>query len=96
VIARPPLTNEVNGLVLHRYWTNRARTCALKAHAEGAHAGIRRWEHGGGGGGGGGGGSTLSMPSGAPETKSGSMRTLRETVEHPFWHAEMRRGRALF
>jgi hypothetical protein len=39
-------TNEENGLVLHRYWTNACRTCALKAQCtKGAQRRIRRWEH---------------------------------------------------
>src|SRR4029077_9108953 len=37
-------TNEENGLVLHRYWTNACRTCALKAQCtKGAQRRIRRW-----------------------------------------------------
>ena len=29
--SRHHFTNEENGLVLHHYWTNACRTCALKA-----------------------------------------------------------------
>ena len=39
-------TNEENGLVLHHYWTNACRTCALKAQCtKGPQRRIKRWEH---------------------------------------------------
>ena len=45
-------TNEENGLVLHHYWTNACRTCALKAQCtKGPQRRIKRWST-----------STLSMP----------------------------------
>ena len=38
--------NEENGLVLRRYWTNAARTCAVKAQCtKGPQRRITRWEH---------------------------------------------------
>ena len=37
-------TNEENGLVLHHYWTNACRTCALKAQCtKGPQRRIKRW-----------------------------------------------------
>src|SRR5712675_2223811 len=39
-------TNEENGLVLRRYWTNACHTCALKAQCtKGPQRRITRWEH---------------------------------------------------
>ena len=39
-------TNEENGLVLRRYWTNACRTCAVKAQCtKGPQRRITRWEH---------------------------------------------------
>ena len=39
-------TNEENGWVLRRYWTNACRTCALKAQCtKGPQRRITRWEH---------------------------------------------------
>jgi transposase len=39
-------TNEENGVVLHHYWTNACRTCALKAQCtKGPQRRIKRWEH---------------------------------------------------
>ena len=39
-------TNEENGLVLHHYWTNACRACALKAQCtKGPQRRITRWEH---------------------------------------------------
>ena len=38
-------TNEENGLVLHHYWTNACRSCALKAQCtKGPQRRIKRWE----------------------------------------------------
>src|SRR5258706_12122115 len=38
-------TNVENGLVLHHYWTNACRTCALKAQCtKGPQRRIKRWE----------------------------------------------------
>ena len=38
-------TNEENGLVLHHYWTNACRACALKARCtKGPQRRIKRWE----------------------------------------------------
>jgi transposase len=39
-------TNEEDGLVLRRYWTNACRTCALKAQCtKEPQRRITRWEH---------------------------------------------------
>src|ERR1700724_28634 len=39
-------TNQENGLVLRRYWTNACQSCALKAQCtKGPQRRIKRWEH---------------------------------------------------
>src|SRR5262249_52731304 len=39
-------TNEENGLVLHRYWTNACQSCAIKRNCTtGKERRITRWEH---------------------------------------------------
>ena len=39
-------TNEENGLVLRRYWTNACRSCAIKRRCTtGKERRITRWEH---------------------------------------------------
>ena len=44
--ARLPLTNEENGLVLRRYWTNACQSCAIKQRCTtGKERQITRWEH---------------------------------------------------
>jgi transposase len=39
-------TNEENGLVLRRYWTNACQSCAIKQRCTtGKERRITRWEH---------------------------------------------------
>ena len=83
-------TNEENGLILRRYWTNGCRTCALKAQCtKGPQRHITRWEN-----------DYSRCRAGAPGQKSGcdaySTRTRRETVEHPFGTLKMRMGATHF
>ena len=79
-------TNEENGLVLRRYWTNACRTCAVKAQCtKGPQRRITRWNT-----------STLSMPCRRAWTNPDAMRTRRETVEHPFGTLKMRMGATHF
>src|SRR6202140_1522320 len=80
-------TNEENGLVLHRYWTDACRTCALKAQGtKGPQRRIRRWEH-----------EYVVEAVQAPLDKNpDAMRTRRETVEHPFGTLKMRMGATHF
>src|SRR5258707_86827 len=74
-------TNEENGLVLHRYWTNACRTCALKAQCtKGAQRRIRRWEHE----------YVVDAVQARLDKNPDAMRTRRETVEHPFGTLNMR------
>src|SRR5467141_1135966 len=80
-------TNEENGLVLHRYWTNACRTCALKAQCtKGAQRRIRRWEHE----------YVVDAVQARLDKNPDAMRTRRETVEHPFGTLKMRMGATHF
>ncbi len=75
-------TNEENGLVLHRYWTDACRTCALKAQCRR----IRRWEHE----------YVVDAVQARLDKNPDAMRTRRETVEHPFGTLKMRMGATHF
>jgi hypothetical protein len=80
-------TNEENGLVLHRYWTDACRTCALKAQCtKGPHRRIRRWEQE----------YVVDAVQARPDKNPDAMRTRCETVEHPFGTLKMRMGAAHF
>jgi transposase len=80
-------TNEENGLVLHRYWTDACRTCALKAQCtKGAQRRIRRWEHE----------YVVDAVQARLDKNPDAMRTRRETVEHPFGTLKMRMGATHF
>jgi Transposase DDE domain len=80
-------TNEENGLVLRRYWTNACRTCALKALCtKGPQRRITRWEHE----------YVVDAVQARLDKNPDAMRTRRETVEHPFGTLKMRMGATHF
>ena len=80
-------TNEENGLVLRRYWTNACHTCALKAQCtKGPQRRIRRWEHE----------HVVEAVQTRLDKNPDAMRTRRETVEHPFGTLKMRMGATHF
>ena len=80
-------TNEENGLVLRRYWTNACRTCALKAQCtKGPQRRITRWEHE----------HVVEAVQTRLDKNPDAMRTRRETVEHPFGTLKMRMGATHF
>jgi len=80
-------TNEEHGLVLHRYWTDACRTCALKAQCtKGPQRRIRRWEHE----------YVVDAVQARLDKNPDAMRTRRETVEHPFGTLKMRMGATHF
>jgi transposase len=79
--------NEENGLVLHRYWSNACRTCALKAQCtKGPQRRITRWEHE----------HVVDAVQARLDKNPDAMRTRRETVEHPFGTLKMRMGATHF
>ena len=74
-------------MVLHHYWTNACRTCALKAQCtKGAQRRIRRWEHE----------YVVDAVQARLDKNPDAMRTRRETVEHPFGTLKMRMGATHF
>jgi transposase len=80
-------TNEENGVVLHHYWTNACRTCALKAQCtKGPQRRIKRWEHE----------QVVDAVQARLDKNPDAMRTRRETVEHPFGTLKMRMGATHF
>jgi transposase len=80
-------TNEENGLVLHRYWTNACRTCALKAQCtKGPQRRITRWEQE----------YVVDAVQARLDKNPNAMRTRRETVEHPFGTLKMWMGATHF
>jgi len=80
-------TNEEKGLVLHRYWTNACRTCALKAQCtKGPQRRITRWEHE----------HVIEVVQARLDKNPDAMRTRRETVEHPFGTLKMWMGATHF
>src|SRR6202521_5225582 len=80
-------TNEENGLVLHRYWTDACRACALKAQCtKGPQRRIRRWEQE----------YVVDAVQARLDKNPDAMRTRRETVEHPFGTLKMRMGATHF
>ena len=80
-------TNEENGLVLHHYWTNACRTCALKAQCtKGPQRRIKRWEDE----------YVVDALQARLDRNPDAMRTRRETVEHPFGTMKMRMGATHF
>src|SRR4249920_135170 len=80
-------TNEENGLVLRRYWTNACHTCALKAQCtKGPQRRITRWEHE----------HVVDAVQARLDKNPNAMRTRRETVEHPFGTLKMWMGATHF
>ena len=79
--------NEEKGLVLHNYWTNACRTCALKARCtKGPQRRIKRWEDE----------YVVDAVQARLDRNPDAMRTRRETVEHPFGTMKMRMGATHF
>jgi transposase len=68
-------TNEENGLVLRRYWTNTCQSCTIKhSCTTGKERRITRWEHE----------HVLEAVQRRLDEHPEKMRQRRETVEHPF------------
>jgi hypothetical protein len=68
-------TNEENGLVLRRYWTNACQSCAIKhGCTTGKERRVTRWEHE----------AVLDAVQRRLDEHPEKMRQRRETVEHPF------------
>jgi Transposase DDE domain len=80
-------TNEENGLVLRRYWTNACLSCALKHSCTTAkERRITRWEHE----------RILEAVQRRLDEHPEKMRQRRETVEHPFGTIKARMGATHF
>ena len=80
-------TNEENGLVLRRYWTNACRSCALKhSCTPSKERRITRWEHE----------HVLEAVQRRLDEYPEKMRQRRETVEHPFGTLKARMGATHF
>jgi transposase len=68
-------SNQENGLVLRRYWTNACQSCAIKHRCTtGKERRITRWEHE----------PILDAVQRRLDEHPEKMRQRRETVEHPF------------
>ena len=80
-------TNEENGLVLRRYWTNACQSCAIKHSCTTAkERRITRWEHE----------HILEAVQRRLDEHPEKMRQRRETVEHPFGTIKARMGATHF
>ena len=80
-------TNEENGLVLRRYWTNTCHSCAIKRRCTiGKERRITRWEHE----------QVLETVQKRLDKNPQAMRQRRETAEHPFGTLKMRMGATHF
>ncbi len=80
-------TNEENGLVLRRYWTNACQNCAIKKSCTTSkERRIRRWEHE----------PVLEAVQRRLDEHPEKMRQRRETVEHPFGTIKARMGATHF
>jgi transposase len=80
-------TNEENGLVLHRYWTNACQGCVIKhSCTTGKERRITRWEHE----------QVLEAVQRRLDEHPEKMRQRRETVEHPFGTIKARMGATHF
>ena len=78
---------EEHGLVLHRYWTNACRYCAIKSRCTtGKDRKISRWEHE----------HVVEAVQRRLDEHPEKMRQRRETVEHPFGTLKMRMGATHF
>jgi transposase len=80
-------TNEENGLVLRRYWTNACKSCAIKhSCTTGKERRITRWEHE----------HILEAVQRRLDEHPEKMRQRRETAEHPFGTIKARMGATHF
>jgi transposase len=80
-------TNEENGLVLRRYWTNACPNCPIKHQCTtGKERRITRWEHE----------HILEAVQRRLDEHPEKMRQRRETVEHPFGTIKARMGATHF
>ena len=80
-------TNQENGLVLRRYWTNACQNCAIKCTCTtGKERRITRWEHE----------HVLEAVQYRLDEHPEKMRQRRETVEHPFGTMKARMGATHF
>jgi len=80
-------TNEENGLVLLRYWTNACQSCAIKQRCTtGKERRIARWKHE----------DVLEAVQKRLDRNPNAMRQRRETAEHPFGTLKMRMGATHF
>jgi transposase len=80
-------TNEENGLILRRYWTNVCRDCAIKRKCTTSkERRITRWEHE----------PVLEAAQRRLDQHPEKMRQRRETVEHPFGTIKTRMGATHF
>jgi transposase len=80
-------TNEENGLVLRRYWTDACQRCAIKRRCTtGKERRITHWEHE----------HILEAVQKRLDKNPQAMRQCRETAEHPFGTLKMRMGATHF
>jgi transposase len=80
-------TNEEDGLILRRYWTNTCQGCAIKQTCtSGKERRITRWEHE----------HVLEAVQRRLDEHPEKMRQRRETVEHPFGTIKARMGATHF
>jgi transposase len=78
---------EEHGLILHRYWTNACRDCAIKSKCTtGKDRKITRWEHE----------HVVEAVQRRLDEHPEKMRQRRETVEHPFGTIKARMGATHF
>src|SRR5919106_1337492 len=80
-------TNEEDGLILRRYWTNACQSCPIKKTCtSGKERRITRWEHE----------HVLEAVQRRLDEQPEKMRQRRETVEHPFGTIKARMGATHF
>jgi len=80
-------TNEEEGLLLRRYWTNACQGCAIRSSCTtGKERRITRWEHE----------RVLEAVQQRLDENPEKMRQRRETVEHPFGTIKARMGATHF
>jgi transposase len=80
-------TNEEDGLILRRYWTNACQSCPIKKNCtSGKERRTTRWEHE----------HVLEAVQRRLDEHPEKMRQRRETVEHPFGTIKARMGATHF
>jgi transposase len=80
-------TNEEEGLLLRRYWTNGCQSCAIRSSCTtGKERRITRWEHE----------HVVEAVQRRLDEQPEKMRQRRETVEHPFGTIKARMGATHF